>query len=185
MKKLSISLGLAVLALALFSFTMSEEKLVSKQVKIVFFSHTPLEDIEAVNNGAVGTIDTGTGDLVFSVPMQGFEFPIALMQKHFNSGKFLDTKGFPKAKLKAKITNLSEIDFSKDGTYKANVDGELTIKGVTNKVKINGTIKVSGKKVEVNSKFDITLSDYGISFAKGKPSTNVAKTLEVRIQAAY
>ena len=48
-------------------------------------------------------------------------------------------KKYPKAKLKAKITNIDEIDFAKDGTYNATVEGELTIKGITNKINEKGT----------------------------------------------
>lgn len=185
MKKLSMSIGVIAIALTLFAFTSPKDKLVSTQTKIVFFSHTAVEDIEAQNTTAVSTINTTTGDVVFSVPMQGFEFDIALMQKHFNGKKFLDTKTFPKAKLKAKITNLSEIDFTKDGTYKATVKGDLTIKGLTKPVKMTGSIKVTGKKIEIDSKFKITLADYDINFVKGKTSANIAKTLDITVQAVY
>ena len=117
--------------------------------------------------------------------MQGFEFVKALMQEHFNSDKFLDTKQFPKAKLKGKITNLAQVNFAKDGTYNATVEGEMTIKGVTNPVKLSGPVTVKGKSIEVQSKFNITLADYGITFVKGKPSSNIAKTVEVTVLADY
>jgi len=159
--------------------------LVSSKVHIKFFSTTPAEDIQANNNTTVSTFNTETGEVVFSVPMQGFEFEKALMQKHFNSDKFLDTKQFPKAKLKAKITNIASIDLSKDGTYTANIEGELTIKGVTKPVKEKGTVTVKGGKIEAQSKFNITLADYGISFVSGKPSSNIAKTVEITVHAEY
>lgn len=37
----------------------------------------------------------------------------------------------PRAKLIAKIANSDNIDFSKDGTYNAGIEGEMTIKDVT------------------------------------------------------
>ncbi|MEX2370137.1 MAG: YceI family protein [Bacteroidales bacterium] len=166
-------------------FGQSSNKLVSTKSHIKFFSSTPAEDIEANNTASVSTIDKSSGDVVFSVPMQGFEFEKALMQKHFNSKKFLDTKSFPDGKLKGKITNIENVDFSKDGTYAATVKGELTIKGVTNKVSESGTITVKGNVVKVGSKFNVTLADYDITFLKGKPSTNIAKTVEVTVQAEY
>lgn len=163
----------------------AQDKLVSKKTHIKFFSTTPAEDIEANNYTSMSTISAETGDVVFSIPMQGFEFEKSTMQKHFNNDKFLDTKVFPKAKLKARITNLDQVDFSKDGTYSANVEGELTIHGVTNPIKESGTVTVKGGVVEVQSKFNITLADYEINFVKGKPSTNVAKTVEVTVVAEY
>jgi len=185
MKKLS----LLTIILALFvSFSASSQtsgKLVSSKSQIKFFSTTPAENIEANNTTSVSTINTETGDVVFSVPMQGFEFEKALMQKHFNGKDFLNTKEFPKAKLKGKITNFDKVDFTKDGNYEADVQGELTLKGVTNPINEKGTIVVKNNKIVVESKFNITLSDYDISFVKGKPSSNIAKTVEVTVIAEY
>lgn len=185
MKKLSILLSVITVAIMLFAFTPPENKLVSTKTHIKFFSHTSVEDIEANNHAAVSTINPATGDVVFSIPMQGFEFDKALMQKHYNSDKFLDTKKYPKAKLIAKITNLSEIDFSKDGSYQGSIEGEITIKGVTKPISEKGTIIVKGNKIDIQSKFNITLADHGITFIKGKPASNIAKTVEVSVEAEY
>jgi len=161
------------------------QKLVSQKSSISFFSHTIIEDIKSNNYKSVSTLDTSTGDLVFSVPMQSFEFEKALMQKHFNSSDFLDTKKEPKAKLVGKITNLSQINFKKDGTYNAEVSGELTIKGTTKSIREKVKIIVNGSEITLKSKFDIVLADYGIAFKKGKPSTNIAKTIETTVEAEY
>jgi polyisoprenoid-binding protein YceI len=183
MKKL-VLLTVAVALFAGFSAN-GQSKLVSSKSHITFFSSTPAEDIQANNTTAVSTINPATGEIVFSVPMQGFEFEKALMQKHFNSEDFLNTKEFPKAKLTGKITNIDKVNFSADGTYDAHVEGELTIKGVTKPVHEMGKITVTGGKVDASSKFNVILADYGITFVKGKPSTNIAKTVEVTLQAEY
>ncbi|MBK5208900.1 MAG: YceI family protein [Flavobacteriaceae bacterium] len=183
MKKTILSI-VAVVAISLTSFTASAQKLVSSKTHFKFFSSTPAEDIEA-NNYKTGTIDTSTGDIVFSVPMQSFEFEKALMQEHFNSKKFLDTKTNPKAKLIGKIADLSKVNFGKDGSYIVDVSGDLTINGVTNAVKEKATIIVKGGNVALNSKLNVTLADYKIAFKKGKPSTNIAKTVEVTVEANY
>ena len=107
------------------------------------------------------------------------------MQEHFNSKKFLDTKTNPKGKLVGKITDLSQVDFDKDGSYNVDVKGELTINGVTNAITEKATITVSSGKVALESVFNITLVDYEIAFEKGKPSTNVAKIIEVTAKADY
>ena len=61
----------------------------------------------------------------------------------------------------------------------------MTIKDTTKPVKEKGTITISGKLVMVQSKFDISLADFGITFQKGKPSTNIAKSVEVTVSAEY
>ncbi|MDA3954284.1 MAG: YceI family protein [Bacteroidales bacterium] len=185
MKKVNlITIALVLLTTAL-SFGQSTGKLVSSKTHIKFFSTTPAENIEANNYATVSTINKETGDVVFSVPMQSFEFEKALMQKHFNSDKFLDTQTFPKSKLKATITNFSEIDMSKDGNYNAIVEGELTLHGVTKAIKEKGAITVKGNVTTVQSTFNVTLAEYGIEFVKGKPSSNIAKTVEITVIAEY
>jgi polyisoprenoid-binding protein YceI len=166
-------------------YGQDSEKLVSSKSNIKFFSTTPAEDIEANNTASISTINKETGEVVFSVPMQGFEFEKSLMQKHFNSDKFLDTQTHPKAKLKGTIINLDQVNFSEDGSYSADVEGELTIKGVTKSVKEKGTLTVKGNMVKINSTFNVSLADYEITFAKGKPSSNIAKKVKITVQAEY
>jgi len=176
---------LTFVAILAISLTATSQKLTTSKSHIKFYSHTVAEDIEANNYKAVGTIDTEKGTVVFSVPMQSFEFEKALMQKHYNSPKFLDTKQFPKAKLKGIISNLSDVNFKKDGNYNVTVKGEMTMHGVTKKVEEKATIIVKGGKVSVSTKFKISLADYKVAFEKGKPSTNIAKTVEVSVIAEY
>lgn len=185
MKKIS-SIIVSLVVLIIFSAQVQAQgKFKSSKSHIKFYSHTVAEDIEANNYSSVSTIDTESGELVFSVPMQGFEFEKSMMQKHFNQDNFLDTKAHPKGKLVGKITNMDEIDFSKDGVYQADVEGELSIKGETKPISEKGSITVKDGNIGVESKFDLTLADYGISFVKGKPSTNVASVVEVTVMADY
>ncbi len=185
MKKVLNLAFVGIIAIAFFAFTPAVNKLSTAKTHVKFFSTTVAEDIEAHNYKSVSTIDTKSGDVVFSLPMQSFEFKKSLMQKHYNSPKFLDTKQFPKAKLIGKIVNLSNVNFEKDGTYEVQFKGTLDMHGKTNPVRETATITVKGPKYLVNSKLNITLSDYDIAFTKGKPSTNIAKTIEVSVEAEY
>ncbi len=185
MKKTSIVIGSLLLILSISAYGQGAEKFVSSKTHVKFFSHTAVEDIEANNYATVSTINKESGKVVFSVPMQGFEFEISMMQKHFNGKKFLDTKSFPKAKMTATITNIDEIDFTKDGKYPASINGELTIKGVTNSVTESGIVVVNGNSLVVESTFNVALADYDVTFLEGKPATNVAKVVEVTVNAEY
>ncbi|MBD1262633.1 YceI family protein [Maribacter polysiphoniae] len=184
MNKLSV----AVIAIAVFTLTAfkpSASKLISKDAHISFFSHTAVEDITANNYKVVSTLNPTTGDIVYSVPMQSFEFDKALMQKHYNSSKFLDTKKYPKAKFTGKISDLASVDFTKDGSYEADITGNLTIKDKTNPINEKATITVKDGKVSLNTKMNLALGDYGITFSGGKPSTNIAKEIAVTVKAIY
>lgn len=174
-----------IVALIAMTFATFAQKQVSQKTHIKFFSTTPIEDIEANNYASTGVVNTETGDVVFSVPMQSFEFEKSLMQKHFNSKKFLHTKANPKAKLVGKITNLDAVNFSKDGDYTVDVKGDLTINGVTNPINEKVSFEITKGKMSLKSTFNVTLADYDIVFKRGKPSKNIAKTVEVSVVAEY
>lgn len=185
MKKLTYLLVISATLLVFTAFRPVAGKLVSKAGHISFFSHTAVEDITANNYKVVSTLETETGNVAFSVPMQSFEFEKSLMQEHFNSKDFLNTKDFPKAKFEGKIVDISAVDFSKDGSYEVSVSGNLTIKDVTKPITEKGTITVKGGVVNAKTKFNLVLGDYGVMFKKGKPSTNIAKEIEVTLNADY
>ncbi|MGC9342103.1 MAG: YceI family protein, partial [Bacteroidales bacterium] len=104
MKKVRLSIML-IGFISLFSLsTMAQDRYVSSKMHIKFFSTTPVEDIEANNYASVSTINPSTGEVVFSVPMQSFEFEKALMQQHFNNEHFLETNVYPHSKFKGTIT---------------------------------------------------------------------------------
>jgi len=186
MKKLSSSLFIAV-ALITFSFTaQAQDRYVSSKTHIKFFSTTPVEDIEANNYASVSTIDPSTGVVVFSVPIQSFEFEKAMMQEHFNNEHFMESSVYPKSKFKATIQNLNEIDFTKNGEYQAEIEGEMTIKDSTKSLKESGTITVKDQILTVNAVFDLVLADYGITFNDSEMvSKKIAKSVEIEVTAVY
>ena len=184
--KKGLQYGLAVAAIGLFSaFTPVAEKLIGKGGQATLFSHTAVEDINAINNNVTGKIETTTGKVVVVVPMQSFEFKKSLMQKHFNGKKFLNTKEFPKAKFVGNIINVAHVKFDVDGTDAVTVKGSLTIKGKTNEITEKGSVVVAGRKVTSDIKFNVVLADYGVEFTKGKPSKNIAKTVEITSKITY
>lgn len=185
MKKTFILTAFAFLIASVTSVAQESSKLVSNSGHINFFSHTAIEDITADNYKVVSTLDLDKNIVVFSAPMQSFEFEKSMMQKHYNSPKFLDTKAFPKAKFKGSIANLDEMDLTTDGVYPAQVSGSLTMHGITKDINEEGSITIEGDKITINSTMKLTLSDYEIAFKKGKPSTNIAKTIDVTIVSEY
>lgn len=162
-----------------------DEVLKSQRTHIWFFSSTPIEDITANSYKATSTLNIKTGEVVFSVPMQSFEFEKALMQKHFNNKDFLDTKQFPRSKFVGKIKDISKVDFSKPGLYNVQVEGEMTIKGQSKHISKPGLITVTANEIKAESKFEIILADYGIVFQKGKPASNIAKDIEINFIGEY
>jgi len=176
---------IATLLLAILTITGVAQKKITKTGHAHFFSHTAVEDIEANNYKVISSINSEDGAFVVSVPMQSFEFEKALMQKHYNSPKFLDTKQFPKALFKGNIKDASNVNFSKDGKYEVVIPGKMTMHGVTKDVTGKGTIEVKGGKITASSTFNLVLADYEVAFEKGKPSSNIAKEVKVTVKFSY
>jgi len=186
MKKQMSLFSSVVLFLFATSVIQAADRYISTKSHIQFFSTTPVEDIEANNYASVSTINPETGEVVFSIPMQSFEFEKALMQKHFNNEHFLETSMYPKSKLKGEITNLDEVDFSNDGTYEAQFQGEITIKDKTQSLEDNTTVEVKGNTVTATTEFYLTLADFGITFDEGEMvSEKIAKKVLVSVNAVY
>lgn len=184
MKKVILSFTVAAMSILGVN---AQSKFITRSGQATIFSHTVAEDISATNNTVTGVINDGTGEVAISVPVQSFQFEKALMQEHFNSEHFMDSKQFPRILLKGKITNLSAIDFTKNGKYEADVTGDLTIKGVTKPVNEKATVEVNNGKVTVTSKFVVhgIGTTYGVGMPSGKKKGHVADDIEVTYSAIY
>ncbi len=156
------------------------QKYITKNGYIKFYSETPMETIEAHNRQVNSALDISTGDFVFKVLIKSFEFEKALMQEHFNEN-YMESDKFPDATFSGKISNLSSIDFTKDGKYEADVEGDLKIHGESKKVKEKGTFEVMGGKITGKSVFMVHLADYKIKI----PNTvvnNIAEDIQVTVE---
>lgn len=183
MKKAFLSIAIAAIAVLNVN---AQSKYVTRTGQATIFSHTDAEDISATNNTVTGVINTGSGDIAISVPVQSFTFVKALMQEHFNNSNFMNSKQYPRLSLKGKITNLAAVDLSKNGKYEATVSGDLTIKGVTKPVTEKATIEVNNGKVTVTCKFVVKdISSYGVGKPSGKKKNNVADDIQVTYTAVY
>jgi polyisoprenoid-binding protein YceI len=152
---------------------------VTKTGFIRFYSDSPLEKIEAINRTVNAALDASTGDFVFRLLMKSFVFEKALMQEHFNEN-YVESDKFPNATFLGKVTNIKEVNFSKDGTYPVTIDGKLTIHGETRQVSEKGTFEIKEGRVSGKAKFNITLEDYKISIP-GAATDNISKIIEITV----
>ena len=162
------------------TYAVQAQKYMTKNGNIKFYSETPMETIEANNNQVNAALDSQTGDLVFKVLIKSFQFEKALMQEHFNEN-YLESDKFPNSTFQGKVTNLSSVNFAKEGTYDATIEGDLTIHGVTKKISEKSTFTVkAGDKIQGNSKFNVKPADYDIKIP-GALVKNIAEILEVTV----
>lgn len=175
-KRLFVLAALVLLAAPTFA-----QKYFTRDGKVKFFSDASMEKIEAVNKSATAVLDAATGKMEWKVLIKGFLFEKALMQEHFNEN-YLESSKYPSATFKGEITNLSEINFAKDGTYTAKVKGKMNIHGVEKDVETTGTVKVSGGAVTIHSEFTVKCSDYNIKIEAGKVAS-ISNDIKVTVDA--
>jgi hypothetical protein len=146
---------------------------------VSFLSSTPLEDIKGDNNQVASVLDIGTGAVEFAIAINAFQFDKAKLQEHFNENYMESTK-FPKATYKGTISNLAEIKFGTAGTYKAKVNGKMTMHGVTKDVATEGTIEVKGTQLIVKSNFNVNPEDYQIKIPDAVKD-KISKSIKVSV----
>lgn len=158
----------------------------SGSTSILFFSKSPLEDIEALNKGATVVLKSSTNDVQVRITIQNFKFKNSLMEEHFNENymeteKKVEVNGAPTypnryAEFKGKINE--KVDYTVDGETKVTVSGKLTMHNVTNDVTLNGTVTKTGNDLKLSCVFKVKVKDYNIQV----PSMyvkNIAEEIEV------
>lgn len=175
-----------ILLLLVFSFhhvSIQAQKYMTRNGYIGFFSHTPLEDIKADNNQVASILDAGTGEIAFQVLIRSFIFPKALMQEHFNEN-YMESDKFPRSVFSGKITDYQKIDFTKNGIREITVEGDLTIRDVTKRISVKGTLETGQGKIKASSKFNVSPEDFNIKIP-AVVRNNIAKSIEVTVQMNY
>jgi polyisoprenoid-binding protein YceI len=161
-----------LICLFLVSFTNAQERFLTKNGMISFFSKTPIENIEAENNQVLSIVDVSNGQMAIAILMKSFMFEKALMQEHFNEN-YVESDKYPKAIFKGDI-----LDFDKMVGLEttASIKGNLTMHGVTNETTIEAVIKRTADLVEMTGDFFINLSDFDVkipSIVKNKISQKI------------
>lgn len=155
------------------------QKYMTKTGKIRFYSEAPLEKIEANNNQVNAALDLGSGDLVFKVLIKSFIFEKALMQEHFNEN-YMESAKFPNSTFMGKVTNIRNFDPAKSQAFEAEIEGKLTIHGVTRDVQAKGTLTPSDGKIIGKSVFSVAVKDYDIKIPTAVVR-NIAENIEITV----
>ena len=178
MKRTILSMMIAAVSMMTFA-----QKKTSTSATIAFDASTSIDDLpKAENKTAIAAIDPEKNTVQFEAAIKNFAFSNPKIQEHFNQKSWMNSDEFPKATFSGTITNPSAVNFKKDGTYNVTVDGDLTIKGKTNKVSAPAVIIVSGKTLKTTASFSIKLADFGV---EGQPinAGKVSKEPKITVTA--
>ncbi|WP_281336290.1 YceI family protein [Flavobacterium eburneipallidum] len=155
------------------------QKMMTRTGEVKFEASMPaFEEVAATNKTTSCILDKATGDFVALTLIKAFKFKAPLMEEHFNEN-YMESSQFPKATFKGKILNFDAKNLSATKTS-YDLEGDLTIHGVTKKVKTKINLTLSGPKILVSSAISVKPQDYKIeipSLVKGKIADNVKVTM--------
>jgi len=153
---------------------------------VVSFDATTAKDAlpKAENKTVIASFDKTTGAVAFEAAVNNFAFSNPKIQEHFNTATWMNSASFPKFTFTGKVDKISKIKFTKDGTYKVNVSGSITVKGISQAISIPATVTVKGGAIAATATFSIKLKDFGIT---GTPieSGKVAEKPTVTVSAQF
>ena len=175
MKKVIITFICLIFSIVLFS-----QKLITRSGEIKFEASMPaFEEVAARNNTVSCIFDTSTGEIAVLALVKAFRFKVPLMEEHFNEN-YIESDQFPKSTFKGKVANF---DVSKITSGKAtfDVEGDLTLHGVTKKVKTKITFVQSGEKLISTCAFKVKPIDYNIKIPSVVKS-KIAETVEINLK---
>lgn len=165
------------------SVVSAQSKFIDRGGYASFFSSAPMEDIKAESEQVVTIFDIKEGKIVASMLMRSFTFRKALMQEHFNEN-YVESHKYPKASFTGSVTNIDEVDLTKDGKYSLDVTGEITLHGVTQPLKIKADVVVIEGSMQAKAVFPLTVKDFKIKVPR-LVVDNIAEVVEVTIAFNY
>lgn len=170
MKKIILTIVCFAFATVVFS-----QKMITRSGEIKFDATVPgaMDPVVAVSNTVSSIFDKATGDLVVQGLVKSFKFKSPLMEEHYNEN-YMESDKFPKTSFKGKVIGYD----GKSGSY--DVEGELTIHGVANKVKTKMTV-TAGAKTAIAGVFVVKLNDYKLEVPAMAKKT-LAETAKISVK---
>ncbi|OHX64900.1 YceI family protein [Flammeovirga pacifica] len=165
-----------VLFLFFLTSTFSQTKYYTEAGNCKFSASVPaFEPIEAESKGLIGILDEKTGNIAAVIPINSFEFAIALMQEHFNEN-YLESNKYPKATFKGNIQNFIP---KQSGQY--DYEGTLQIHGEERTVKGSIEINFQDNHYDITTKLIVKPEDYKIKIPK-IVYQKIAETVHIHLQ---
>lgn len=176
---------LLISTLLLVANTVFSQKMMTRKGEIKFEASMPaFEEIAATNNSVSCILDKATGDFVALALVKSFKFKAPLMEEHFNEN-YVESSKFPKSTFKGKII---DFDASKLTSTKSvyDLEGDLTLHGVTKRIKTKIALTLNSGKVIATSNLSIKPQDFNIeipSVVKNKIAENVKVPINFVLEA--
>lgn len=155
----------------------AQDKYITKEGYVSFFSHSIVEDIKADNNQVLSVMDVTTGKIAIQLLMRSFMFEKALMQEHFNEN-YVESYKYPKATFSGEIVNFGELN---EENNEAEIIGTLTVHGREKQISTKVNVKIDESEIVLTGDFKVEVADFDIKIP-AIVANNIAKTIKVSFE---
>jgi len=171
---------ITLLSVLTFGFCFGQDKIITKQGQVTFFSYTSVENIEAQNNQVLSIINLSNNEIAIQILMRAFIFKKALMEEHFNES-YIESDLYPKAKFSGEIMGL---DLITDTAETRSIKGELQIREIKKEVAIKTKIAKVNGQYNLSGEFEVNIKDFEIKVPPLlKP--NIAENIKISFNFEY
>lgn len=171
-----------IIALFYFSFTLSQDKRITKTGQISFeASVTSFEEIKAKNDKVYCVLNIKTGVLSIVALINEFEFKHALMKAHFNDN-YMESDRYPKAIFKGKI---ADFNYNTIGTQlkEFKLRGRLEMHGHSKEITTTARLRKIKNSLEISSDFEVRTSDFDVTIPS-MVSSKISNIVQIKTSFA-
>jgi len=175
--------NLKILYVLLFShlaLSYCQDRVITRQGQISFFSYTAVENIEASNNQVHSIVDLSSNEVAVSMLMRAFVFKKALMEEHFNES-YVESDIYPKLIFQG---SLEDFDRASTDAQTRIINGTLDFHGVKREVSIKTKIDIVEGNYVFSGGLEIKIDDYDIKVPT-LLAPNIAKTISIMFRFEY
>lgn len=156
----------------------AQDRYITKEGFVSFFSHSIVEDIEADNDQVLSIMDVKTGEIAVQLLMRSFMFEKALMQEHFNEN-YVESYKYPKATFSGEIVNVGEIISGQ--SQETEIVGVLKLHGEEKEISTKVDVGWIGDEITLKGDFKVEVADFNIKIP-AIVANNIAKTIKVSFE---
>lgn len=169
-----------LLVFLFFANATFSQKMLTRNGNITFEGSMPtFEEIKASTATASAILDESTGNFAALALIKSFKFKSPLMEEHFNEN-YMESNTFPKATFRGNIQNFDPQKLSETKTS-YDLEGDLTIHGVTKKIKTTIYFMALKSSITATANFVIKPEDYNIeipSIVRNKIAKDIKTSLK-------
>lgn len=166
------------------TYLYSQEKLISRNGKVIFEASVPsYEPVGAVNSEVSCILNLKTSEISSLTFLKSFRFKLSLMEEHFNDN-YIESDRYPKSYFKGKIENFDISKLTNTPTAYT-IKGKLELHGKSKKISFIANIKKIDKVVTIQSNFTLNADDFNIiipSIVKNKVSNTINVTTDFALK---